>query len=311
MSKEKVFKTIDEQVDILEGKGLVVENREKTKNILLKENYFFVSGYRHIFMRQNKDSKFIKGTTFDELYALFTFDRKIRNIFFKNILVVENNIKSLISYQLSKKYGFKESDYLNPKNFTSNPLKERQVLDIIEKMKRQIRVNGQKHSATIHYMSNYGYIPLWILVKVLSFGITSELYSILKVDDQDAISSFYHMDSSTLSIYLTILSNYRNLCAHEDILYDHKTQKSIPNSKYHELLMIPQIDDEYIYGKNDLFGVVVILKHMLSPKEFTDLCYELHDQIKILKKELKSINIISVLDKIGFPSNWFEIKDYS
>jgi len=309
MGKEKVFKTIDEQVDILEAKGLTITDREKTKNILLKENYFFISGYRHIFMRSSKENKFRKGTTFDELYALFTFDRKIRNIFFKNILVVENNIKSLISYQLSKKYGFKESDYLNPKNFTSNPLKERQVLDIIEKMRRQIRVNGQKHSATIHYMSNYGYIPLWILVKVLSFGITSELYSILKIDDQDAISSFYHIDSSTLSIYLLILSNYRNLCAHEDILYDHKTQKCIPNSRFHDLLIIPQIDDEYIYGKNDLFAVVIILRQLLSRIEFNEFCNELHDQIKNLKKQLRSINIVSVLDKVGFPSNWYEIKD--
>ena len=309
MSRAKVFRTLDEQVEILESKGLVVENKEKTKNILLKENYFFISGYRHVFMRQNKDSKFSNGATFDELYSLFLFDRKIRNIFFKNILVVENNIKSLISYQLSKKYGFKENDYLNPNNFTNNPLKERQKSDIIEKMKRQIRVNGQKHSATIHYMSNYGYIPLWILVKVLSFGITSELYSILKVDDQDAISYFYHIDSASLSDFLTILSNYRNLCAHEDILYDHRTQKSIPNSRYHEMLGIPMIDDEYIYGKNDLFAVVIILKYMLSKNEFNDFLSEIEKEMDILTHSIKSINMNNILDKIGFPNNWNEIKN--
>ena len=227
MSRAKVFKTIDEQISILESKGLEIPEKEFAKIVLLKENYFFLSGYRHIFQKQNKDSKFLPGTTFNELYTMFLFDRKIRNIFFKNILVVENNIKSLISYQLSKKYGFKERDYLNPNNFTKDPMRERQVSDIIEKMKRQIRVNGQKHSATIHYLSNYGYIPLWILVKVLSFGITSELYTILKSEDQDEIASFYKLDSSSLSIFLTMLANYRNLCAHEDILFDHRTQKSL------------------------------------------------------------------------------------
>ena len=118
MSRAKVFKTIDEQIGILESKGLEIPEKEFAKIVLLKENYFFLSGYRHIFMKQNKDSKFIAGTTFNELYTMFLFDRKIRNIFFKNILVVENNIKSLLSYQLSKKYGFKERDYLNPDNFT-------------------------------------------------------------------------------------------------------------------------------------------------------------------------------------------------
>lgn len=63
------------------------------------------------------------------MYAVFVFDRKIRNIMFKYILVIENNIKSIISYQLSKKYGFKDKDYLNPKNFTQDALRVRQVYD--------------------------------------------------------------------------------------------------------------------------------------------------------------------------------------
>ena len=35
--------------------------------------------------------------------------------------------------------------------------KTRQVNDLIKKMKRQIRVNGYQHSATMHYLNNYGY----------------------------------------------------------------------------------------------------------------------------------------------------------
>ena len=43
----KVFKTLEEQVEILESKGLVVKDVEKAKDILLRENYFFLNGYRH------------------------------------------------------------------------------------------------------------------------------------------------------------------------------------------------------------------------------------------------------------------------
>ena len=130
--KEKIFKTLDEQIEILEEKGLIIEDVDYAKEILFRENYFFISGYRHLFMRHNDKDRFIKGTTFDELYGMFVFDRMIRNIMFKYILIVENNIKSIISYQMSKKYGFKEEDYLNPKNFTHDPLKKRQVRDILE-----------------------------------------------------------------------------------------------------------------------------------------------------------------------------------
>ncbi len=310
MRSNKVFKTLDEQIEILRSKGLTINDEDKAKDILLKENYFFISGYRHLFMKSYNDGKFLKGTTFEELYAIFYFDRQLRNIMFKHILVVENNIKSLISYVMSKKYGFREKDYLNIDNFTSNPMRARQVHDVLDKMKRQIRVNGKQHSATVHYLSNYGYIPLWILVKVLSFGILSELFTILKEEDQVEVADIYHIDISSLAIYLSILSNYRNLCAHEDILYDHRTQRSIPDTKYHEQLGIEKNEeDEYIYGKNDLFSVIIILKQMLSEEEFRNLVYEVGYEIDILDGKVNVLPLNVLLNKISFPNNWRDILD--
>ena len=305
--KSKIFKTLDEQIDILKARGLVIDDVEYAKEILFRENYFFVSGYRHLFMRKYNDDQFLKGTRFDELYAAFVFDRKLRNIMFKYILVIENNIKSIISYQMSKKYGYKEKDYLDPKNFTQDSLKSRQVYDILNKTKRQIRINGKEHTATMHYLSNYGYIPMWILVKVLSFGIVSELYSILKLEDQEAIASFYHLDAETLAIYLSLLANFRNLCAHEEVLYDHRTQKEIPDTKYHELLDIPKGDGEYIYGKNDLFVLAIIMKQMLTEGEFRELIYEIGYEIDVLDGIVDVVPLHTILNKIGFPNNWREL----
>ena len=304
---KKTFKTIDEQIEILKQRGLVIGDIEKTRQILLRENYFFINGYRHLFMNSWKDVNFIPGTTFEELYAMFVFDRKERNIFFKNLLIVENNIKSLISYQLSRKYGFKEKEYLNPKNYSKDPIKIRQVHDVLNKVKRQIRVNGKQHSATMHYITNYGYIPLWILVKVLSFGIISELYNILDDSDKKDIADIYNVDSETLEIYLSILANYRNLCAHEDILYDHRTQRVIPDTKYHEKLDIEMTDNEYIYGKNDLFAVVIILKQLLTPDEFREFINETAYEIDILEGKTNILPINNFLNKIGFPENFREI----
>ena len=303
----KIFKNIDEQIEILKSKGLVINDLDKTKDILFRENYFFISGYRHMFMRGNKEKGFIEGTTFEELYAVFVFDRKIRNIIFKHILVIENNIKSIISYQLSKKYGFKDKDYLNPKNFTQDALRVRQVYDVLNKMKRQIRVNGKQHTATLHYISNYGYIPMWILVKVLSFGLISELYGILKTEDQVTVSEFYDLNTETLGIYLALLSNFRNLCAHEDILYDHRTQRQIPNTKYHYELEIPKDEEEYKYGKNDLFALIIIFKQMLRDEEFVDLINELSYEIDVLDGKVDTVPLNTILNKIGFPDNWREI----
>lgn len=305
--KRKIFKNLDEQIEILQSRGLIIEDIEKTKDILFRENYFFISGYRHIFMNADKNNAFLSGTTFDELYGLFIFDRNIRNIIFKYLLIVENNIKSIISYQLSRKYGFKERDYLNPKNFTQDPMKLRQVKDITSKMRRQIRVNGSHHTATMHYLSNYGYIPMWILVKVLSFGIVSELYTILKYEDQLEIANVYKLDVETLSIYLSILANFRNICAHEDILYDYKTQKKIPDTRYHALLNIPMVDDEYKRGKNDLFAIMIMLKRMLTVEEFKKFAYEIGYEIDIVDGKIHTVPLSKILHAIGFPSSWREI----
>ena len=306
---KKTFKTLDEQIEILKSRGLIIKDLDKAKDVLLRENYFFISGYRHLFNKSWKDINFIESTTFEELYSMFVFDRKMRNIFFKNLLIVENNIKSLISYQLSRKYGFKEKEYLDPKNYSKDPMKIRQVKDVLNKVKRQIRLNGKQHSATMHYITNYGYIPLWILVKVLSFGILSELYSILDDSDKNDIANFYNLDTETLAIYLTILSNYRNLCAHEDILYDHRTQKSIPDTKYHYTLDIEMTDNEYNYGKNDLFSIIIIMKQMLTKDEFREFLGEISYEIEILDGKINVISIENILNKIGFPKNYRDIMD--
>lgn len=307
--KKKTFKTLDEQIEILKSKGLIINDEEQAKEILFRENYFFISGYRHLFQRNNVDNQFIAGTTFDELYGTFTFDRNIRNIMFKYILIVENNIKSIIGYQMSRKYGYKEKDYLNPKNFNQDNIKIRQVYDVLNKVKRQIRVNGKQHAATSHYMINYGYVPMWILVKVLSFGIISEIYGILKIEDQIAISSFYGLNSSTLATYLQLLSNFRNLCAHEDILYDHRTQKVIPDTKYHTFLNIKKIGDDFEYGKNDLFALIIILKEMLTKEEFDDMLYQIGYEVDMLDGKVDSVSLKVILNKMGFPDNFREIKN--
>ncbi len=307
MTKE--FKTIDQQIEILKNKGLIIGDENKAYDILLKENYFFINGYRRLFMNSPSDKTFVSGATFDELYALFQFDRYSRNIFFKNLLIIENRLKSVISYQLSKKYGYKEKDYLNYRNFTQNPEKKRKVKDVIEKMKRQIRINTCRHNATMHYLNNYGYIPLWILVKVLSFGMVCELFTILKDEDKLEIASIFNISVEYLEDFLPILSNYRNLCAHEDIVFDHKTERVIPDTEYHKKLNIFKMDDEYIYGKNDIFSVIIIFKFMLEDDEFRLMIKEFEYEFAKLDAEIDSIPSEKILDTMGIPKNYMNIID--
>lgn len=304
----KVFKTVEEQIDIMKSKGLLIDDELFAKEILLRENYFFLNGYRLLFMKSVTDKKFVDGSTFRELYGMFNFDRQVRNIMFKNLLIIENNIKSILSYHLSRTYGIRENDYLNPDNFNRDPDRTRQVNDLIKKMKRQIRSNADNHTATSHYQHNYGYIPLWIAVKVLSFGIVSELYLILKPSDQKEVANYFGVSAQDLAKYLPILSNYRNLCAHEEILFDHRVQREIDDTRYHQALGIPKMDGEYIYGKDDLFALIIIMRQLMRKSDFEVMIKELDYEISVLDGKLQCISIGKVLDAMGFPVNYMDIE---
>ncbi len=306
--KSKTFKTIDEQIEILKAKGLVIEDLDFAKQTLLRENYFFINGYRHLFLKSETDRIFLKGTTFKEIHCMFSFDRQLRNIIFKNILVVENNLKSITAYIMSKNHGFKENSYLNNNNYVRDSKKNRQINDLIRKMKRQIRINGKQHTATAHYIDSYGYIPLWIAVKVLSFGIISELFTILQYEDQKEISEIFDVDIDNLVEFLPILANYRNLCAHEDICYLNKTQKRIPETKYHRLLNIEKDEEgDYVCGQNDLFALIIILKHLLDKGNFNLFMREIDYELDYLAGRLHVIDIDKVLKEMGFPRNYKDI----
>lgn len=302
----KIFKTIDEQIEILRSKGMVFEDYDKAREILMRENYFFLNGYRSPFL-MNGTKRFIEGTTFEELYSLFTFDRFFRNIIFKNVLIVENNYKSIYSYVLSKKYGYKEKDYLNINNFDRSKEKSRQINDLLRKLKRQIRINGYQHQATSHYINNYGYIPMWVGVKVLSFGLMSELFTILKSEDRKEIADYYNLSPDKIENYMSILANYRNLCAHEDILFNHETQKTIADTTFHLQLGIPKVDDEYIYGKHDIFALLIILKELLTTDDFKMMMNEICYEIDKLSSKLKVIDVSKVLYRMGFPENYKQL----
>ena len=63
---EKIFKTLDEQITILRNKNLIIDDENYVKDILLRENYFFINGYRYLFIKSLTDRTFYDGTNFRE-----------------------------------------------------------------------------------------------------------------------------------------------------------------------------------------------------------------------------------------------------
>ena len=70
---------------------------------------------------------------------------------------------------------------------------------------------------------------------------------------------------------------------------------------------IPKMDGEYIYGKNDLFAVIIIFKILLNESNFRLMMKEVEYEIELLDGRIDIIPINKILDRMGFPKDYMEI----
>lgn len=302
---DKTFKTIEEQIELLQSRNLHIDNKETARKILLNNNYYYlINGYKDLFLNKNSKSEmFCNGTTLEEIYSLYEFDRKIRIIFLEYILLIERKIDSYIAYEFSKNYGHK--NYLVQKNF-NNINKNKELIDkFVNDINLEISHQYKNSNKMIkHYVDTYKYIPLWVLIRILSFGKVSKFYSFMKQKEQNNISRKFNIKSETLKVYLINLGNIRNICAHDEKLYDIILKKRITTTDYHKKLRLIKNNNKTTYSTRDLFSIVLILKIMLEKDQFNKFYKLLIKNIELLKKELFTISIDKVIYKMGFPKNY-------
>ena len=88
---EKEFKTIEEQIEILKNRKLIINDDELAKKIFKENNYYYViNGYKDLFIKEiNCEEIYKNNVTLEEVYSLYKFDIEIRAIFLKYILSLE------------------------------------------------------------------------------------------------------------------------------------------------------------------------------------------------------------------------------
>ena len=312
----KPFKTHIQQVNILRRKGMTVPQNIGVK-LLEKENYYnVINGYKDLFIDIRKTSttteQYKKGTNILELFSLYKFDCDLKSIFLKRLLRVENEIKSLIAYRFSEQYTENTNKCISLENFNLNPLgretrEERfsGVINLIASIQQTISSNIRKHSSIRHYMNEHGYVPLWVLMEVFTFGKVSLFYKYMKQKDKQKISAVYNVSDIDLETILKNLGLVRNLCAHDERLYNFKAKKPIRKTSIHTQLSIPCSNGgQPLLGVQDLFSILISLKLLLPQEEIILIIDELTNIICKLSSDLKTISINDVLSKMGFPQNW-------
>ena len=138
----KEFKSHEELISLLISRGVDIstpEHKSFAKKALQHEGYYnLINGYNKLFITSTAPAERYKpGTTVEEIFYLYDFDRKLRNIFFKYILPVETNIKSIIAYVFSQQYG--HDNYMLYNNFnTARKGAEANITSVIADFQRQL-----------------------------------------------------------------------------------------------------------------------------------------------------------------------------
>ena len=300
--KTKEYLNIDELIKVIKDKGIIINNEEYVRSILKQNNYYVIMGYKNLF---TQNGKYKKEVSFENIYNLYCFDRKLKLLLLNSLLDIENIIKTSITNRFCSIYGFKETDYLDKNNFNINHTYIDKTFNIFEK---QIAEKSNDNLAVAYYKKTYNFIPLWVISKVLSFGLLKEIYAIMKDEDKKAInneiSNFDDMKIKSLFNSMQLLVDYRNKTAHDEIVYNAKHRKIILSKlKEHKKFTLKNNE-----GLNDLLGVLISIKNILPKDKFNIMINDMDKLIKQFIKDNDILKLEDLLKEMNLPSNYLDLK---
>ena len=145
----------------------------------------------------------------------------------------------------------------------------------------------------------------------LTFGMLSKMYFFFPSDLQSKVGkNFPSVNEKQLGQFLSVLTKFRNVCAHNERLFSYRCRDAIPDTKLHQKLDIPKKGDTYECGKTDLFAVVIAFRYLLPREEFILFKKKLTAQIDVISNSANHITRNELLSAMGFPQNWKDITKY-
>lgn len=301
---EKIFRDTRAQIGILKSRGVIIRNKRWAKQVIRSVNYYnLINGYKQPFLQQNvSGEKYIAGTTLEEIYALYEFDRKLRIVTLEYILEIEKQVKALVAYCFSKIHGHK--NYLKIENFdTIGADKYNQVCILLSNLYKKISLNCNKDLSVSHYVREKSYLPLWVLVNALSMGDISKFYSNMIQQEREDVARRlkWGVRENKLASCLFFLASIRNRCAHDERLYSYLSYVNLCNNRYFSYFGTN-------LRKNDYFAVMVALKMLLPDSRYQIYHRQIEGLFDELTSNLSTITVKKIQRIMGMPNNWKRLK---
>lgn len=302
--------TIDQQISLLEQRGLTIPDKARTKRHLGNVSYYRLSAYMLPYRVRDANGnhldQFVPDATWDDIYSLYKFDRKLRLLVFDAIERIEIALRTQMIYQLSHKYGSHWQD--NARIFKAPPYNKRTgktynvFLDLQGRIKKQLRVN-KKVTFIKHYHNTYDTPPTppsWMSVELLYFSDLSKICQNLtcKSDRTDIAKAFGVRNDNVFCSWLHTLNYVRNICAHHarlwNILMNITPMKYFNNNP--NMIWLSDAEVQNVQSSKLYYTLCIILYLLETVNPKTNF----RKHFKDLLAKYPKVNV----GNMGFPVDW-------
>jgi abortive infection bacteriophage resistance protein len=303
--------TFKEQVDLLRSRGLVVEDLQRAERHLSNVSYYRLSAYMRPFRKLDVEGKatdeFEEGTTWNDVYDLYRFDRKLRLLLFDAIERIEIALRTQLIYQLSHKYGshWQTNPNLFQVKFDKKSGKKYDVFSDIKTHIDKILNEKQKPEFIQHYLDKYDDPPIppsWMCMELMYFKELSQICQHIKdrQDRLDIAKAFGVPNDTVFCSWLHTINYVRNTCAHHSRLWNikfviqtAKFENEKPNKVWLTNAEVATMKRSKLYY---FLCVILYLLQTVNPNS------------KFKQHFFDLLNNYSVVDVkyMGFPEDWKE-----
>lgn len=295
----KTFKTIEQQIELLKSRKLIIKNYEYAEQELLSKNYYnLFNSYKEPFLTGNS----FEGVNLEEIVSLYTFDQRLRALLLKEILKIEEHIKALTAYYFSEIHKGDNLAYLKKENFLVSKKNEKFYKKLSSKIEFIINPQSTQEDHIRHYLKKYNEVPFWVLSKSFSIGTLSTFIKLSEQRLQQKIGFALGVWEDELITYLAFLTLFRNESAHNKRIYSLKYRyQKIPTKEYKNISRFKKLN------ANDFFAVLLILKRLMREECFQNFLTDFKKIIQNLQITINKKAYLSILEEMGLPDNWEDI----
>lgn len=238
---EKKTLTIDEHIQQLRDRGLNIADDVLAKHYLAHVSYYRLAGYWWPMQSDKVKHLFKENSKFEDVVALYNFDRELRVLLFDVIEKIEISLRTKLIYHLS--HEFDPWWFQNTTIFQDSGALIETLASIKEEVDRSKDTFIKEHKKI--YKDDLRFPPAWKTLELTSFGSLSKLYGNLKntIKSKDNIAQELGAVNHTyLPSWLQSIAQIRNYCAHHSRLWNKNlpgTPKLLPKPPHNWVSNVP------------------------------------------------------------------------